>query len=345
VDFMFSSNKAIIGLDIGADSIKMVEVNHNGQQKEITTYGIAKHTVGVDGYWDGSRLRQIATIIEDILDSGNFIGTKTVMSVQSKDVYVTTMDFDAGWNKKMIQDEIDRQAPYFLPYPPDEMRLSWSLIQNDPRIMKFTGKQRVIINALPDFVIENSKNLLEHCNLDGLALENQTISQIRCALSPDAGNTILVDIGGKNTTFSIIVDGILRSSSHLVIGTDKISVDLSRSLGIDLSIAEYFKRDFGLVNLYQLPKPVQDNLLILRSELQSFVDLNKKVAQDPAKIIITGGGVYTPGLAEFFANFGVPVYVANCLRKVAVPPSFQPYLMPMINQLSTAVGLALRDDV
>ena len=236
---MFSSNKAIIGLDIGADSIKMVEVNHNGQQKEITTYGIAKHTVGVDGYWDGSRLRQIATIVEDILDSGNFIGTKTIMSVQSKDVYVTTMDFDAGWNKKMIQDEIDRQAPYFLPYPPDEMRLSWSLIQNDPRVMKFTGKQRVIINALPDFVIENSKNLLEHCNLDGLALENQTISQIRCALSPDAGNTILVDIGGKNTTFSIIVDGILRSSSHLIIGTDILSnheFSLTRGGGFKLQL-------------------------------------------------------------------------------------------------------------
>jgi len=342
---MFSSGKAVIGLDIGADSIKMVEVNHGDQFQEIATYGIAKHSLGVDGYWDGSRLRQLATIVEDILDSGNFAGVKTVMSVQSKDVYVTTMDFDAGWSKKMIQDEIDRQAPYFLPYPPDEMRLSWSLIQNDPRIMKFTGKQRVIINALPDFVIENSKNLLEHCNLDGAALENQTISQTRCALSPDTGNTVLVDIGGKNMTFSIIVDAILRSSSHLPIGTDKISTDLSTALGLDVPVAEYFKRDLGLVNLYHLPKPLQDSLVVMRSELQNFVDLNKKVAQDPGKIVITGGGVYTPGFIEFFHDFPVPVYVANCLRQVRVPQSFQPYLMPMINQLSTSIGLALRDDV
>lgn len=341
---MFSDN-IIIGLDIGNDSIKMVETRHAKEGKEVLTYGFAKHNLELEGYWDSSKLRQLAKITEDIMNAADFSGVKTVMSVQSRHVYVTTMDFEMGWNKKKIQEEIERQAPYFLPYPPDEMRLSWSLIENDPRIQSYTGKQRVIINALPDFVIENSKNLLEHCNLDGVALENQTVSQIRSILTPDNGNTVLMDYGATQTTLSIIVDGVLRSSSHIPIGSEKITKDLSDSLGLDSTISEFLKKDFGLVNLFELPRPLEDAFKTIKSELTAFVELNKKVAQNPEKIVITGGGAHTTGLLSYLQYFMVPVYVANATRQTVITPDFKPYLTPIIQQLSTAIGLSLREDV
>jgi type IV pilus assembly protein PilM len=339
------SDKTLIGLDIGTDSVKMVEVSHTAQAPELITYGMAKHSLTLEGYWDSTKLRQLSTIIEDIMNSGNFAGVKTVISVQSKDVYVTTMDFEASWNKKLIQEEIDKQAPYFLPYPPDEMRLSWSVIENDPRIKAYTGKQRVIINALPEFVIENSKNLLEHVNLDGVALENQTLSQIRSTLNPDAGNTLLVDIGAKQTTFSIIVDGFLRASSHIPVGGGKTSMDLSKSLGIEPNIAENFKRDLNLVNLFSIPKELIDTYTVIKSELQTFYELNKKVAQDPQKIVITGGGILIAGFLEFLKDFPVPVYLGNCLRNIKVNPEILPYILPQSSSLSTALGLGLKNDI
>lgn len=336
---------SIIGLDIGSNSIKMVEISHEKNQRVLMTYGFSKHDFVLDGYWDSSKLRQVGTLIEEIYNSAGFSAIKTVVGVQSKDVYVTSMDFELSWNKKMIQEEIDKQAPYFLPYPPDDMRMSWSLIKNDPRIQSFTGKQRVIINALPDFVIENSKNLLEHINLDGAALENQTISQIRATLDPDQGNTILVDIGSHHTTYSIIVDGVLRSSSHVPIGVAQITDALKTSLGLDEETAEMFKNDLNLVNLFTVPDEVTNTLTIIKSELQSFVELNKNVAQTPAKIVITGGGLYTPSFLEFFRNFPVPVFAANCTRNIVITPEFRPFVQPYLNQLSTSIGLAMRTDI
>jgi type IV pilus assembly protein PilM len=340
------NDKHVIGLDIGTESIKAVEIAHhpNGQ-KELITYGIAKHNINLDGYWDSTRLRQVSTIVEDILNVGNFKGVKTVMSVQSKDVYVTTMDFEQGWSKDVIAKEIEKQSAYFLPYPPDEMRLSWNLIADDKRVVDYTGKQRVIVNALPDFVIENSKNLLEHINLDGVALENQTRSQIRSTLMPDTGNTILVDIGGQFTTFNIIVDGILRSSNHVNVGADKIKHDLSLALGIDEESAENFKRDLALVNLFSLPPQVTDTLKSLKAELTTFVELNKKIAQTPDKIVLTGGAALTPGLFEYFREFPIPVFMGNALKNTTVSGLLSPYIAPISHQLSTAIGLALRDDV
>jgi cell division ATPase FtsA len=225
------------------------------------------------------------------------------------------------------------------------MRLSWSLIENDPQIRSKTGKQRVIINALPDFVIENSKNLLEHCNLDGAALENQTISQIRASLTPDTGNTVLVDFGANQTTFSIIVEGVLRSSSHIPTGSSQINEYLGEDLGLDNTTTEYLKYDLSLINLYTLPDPVKNVLTELKSELQTFIDLNKKVAQKPGKVVFTGGGVYIAGFLEFFQDMDIPVYISNPSRQVKISNDYRPYISPLINQLSTAIGLAIRSDI
>jgi Tfp pilus assembly PilM family ATPase len=342
----FFKDKTVIGLDIGNESIKMVEVlRRDDGTNELLTYGIARHGVELSEYWDSGKLRQISIIVEDIMRSGGFVGVKTVISLQSKDVYVTTLDFDNALTKIQIQEEITKQAPYFLPYAPEDMRMSWTFVEEDEKISQFSGKQRVIINALPDFIIDNSKNLLEHVNLDGAALENQTVSQIRASLSHDSGNTVLMDVGGHYTTFSILIDGILRSSSHVNFGTDKIQQDLSQYLGVDTTTAESFKRDLNLVNLYFLPPQVTETLSILKSELKTFVQLNKKVSQTPQKVLVNGGGVLTPGFMEYFKDFEVPVFQADNLRKLFVPESLLPYVLPISSQLATAIGLALREEI
>lgn len=338
-------NTNVIGLDIGSDSIKMVEIAHENNHLRLVTYGIAAHNLVLDGYWDNSLLRQLAIMIEDIMKSGDFTGYKTVMSVRSKDVYVSTMDFEVSWDKQRIEEEISQQAPYFLPYPPEEMRISWNLIANDPEIERYTGKKRVIINALPDFVVTNSKNLFEHVNLDGVVLENQTISQIRSTLYNDRGNTILVDYGSRHTTFSIIVDGVLRSSSHFEAGSEKITQDLAEALGLDRETANNFKHDIGLVNLYELPKQIAENFAAIKSELRTFIDLNSRAAQKPHKVVFTGGGVYTPGFIEYFKDLPVPTFLGNCVLNVYIPPHLMPHIMPLSNQLSTAIGLASRTTV
>lgn len=323
----------------------MVEMGQSNDKYTLKTYAIASHNLPIEGYWDGSRLRQFGQIIQDLLDQGNFGGIKTVVGVHSQDVFVTTMDFDAAWQKTQIKAQIDKQAPYFLPYPPDEMRLSWSIIKTDPRITQYTGKQRVIITALPDFVIENSRNLLEHVDLDGVALENQTISQIRCSLGKDRGNTILVDVGANVTTMSILIDGILRSSSHFPLGAQAITVNLMSQLGIDEDTAEAFKKDLNLVNLYQLPAEVIDFQKALRSEALHYYDLNRKSAQPANKIIFTGGGVMTPGFLEAYKGFPIPVFLSNPISMISFAPELSPYVTPVANQLSTALGLAMRKDV
>jgi type IV pilus assembly protein PilM len=334
-------NTEIIGLDIGTHSIKIVEIDHRKNGQFLTTFGITNHLVDLDGYWDSTTLRNIAGTIDELMNKSNFVGIKTVMSVRSKDVYVTTMDFEATMSEQAIRDEINRQAQFFLPLPPEQMRLSYDLV-NTPTL---AGKKRIIINATPDYVIENSRNLLEHLNLDGEAIENATLSHIRACLDAKSSTTLLIDVGGHHTVISSVVNNNLRNSTFIPGGTQTIAKAISDLTGTTIDVAEEFMRDLNLVDLAHVPKPFLEYLEILKDEVTTFVQLNKQIGQITERIIITGGGANTPGILEFFSTIDIPTTLANPLSSVVLNEAIVPFITPVQNQLSVAIGLAKRSDV
>jgi type IV pilus assembly protein PilM len=342
---MIFSDKRLLGLDIGSNTLKLVEIKHANSKKELVTYAVAEHDINLDGYWDTTKIQQFSEIINSIKKNTNFSTLKTVVALQSKHVFVTTMDFELGWNKKMIQEEINRQSKFFLPYPPDEMSLSWNLIPSNTRISSLTGKQRVVINALPNFVIENITNLLNRCNLEGVALENQTISLTRSLLKDPKKGTIIVDLGSDSTTYSIVIENVLRNSFTSTVGLKRLDEAFQSSLGISLQTAETFKKDLGLVNLFELPKELTDHLLLIKSELKNFYDQNIKIAQIPDQIILTGGGVNTPGIKEVMKDFPIPIFFGEITVDLVMDENKKQAFAPLASTLASAVGLALREDV
>jgi type IV pilus assembly protein PilM len=344
---LLNSEQRILGLDIGSTSLKMAEIRHNSDgSKELMTYGTYDHNINLEGFWEASKIEEFAKIIEIVRKNASFKTLKTVVALQAKNVFVTTMDFDTSWDKKMIQDEINRQARYFLPYPPDEMKVSWNVVPTSKEISSVTGKQRIVINALPNFVINNLTNLLNRCNLEGVAFENQTLSISRSILNNDKKSTILVDLGSNSTTYSIIIDGVLRNSYTSSVGLNKLDENIANSLGINIELAENFKKDISLVNLYDLPSEFTNHLTLIRSELINFYQQNVKIAQTPEQILITGGGSLTAGLLNFLTNSPQSLQVPIKEAKIAVDLKFDKFLQqsfsPLIPSFATSIGLALR---
>jgi type IV pilus assembly protein PilM len=342
---MIFSDKKLLGLDIGSNTLKMVEIKHSNNKKELVTYAVAEHNIDLEGFWDQSKIQKFSEIIAQIRKDADFSTLKTVVALQSKHVFVTTMDFELGWNKKMIQEEINRQSKFFLPYPPDEMRLSWNVIPFNQGVSSLTGKQRVVINALPNFVVENITNLLNKCGLEGVALENQTVSLTRALLKDQRKPTIIVDLGHDSTTYSIIIENILRNSFTSNIGYKKLDESLQSSLGVSLQVADNFKRDLGLVNLFELPKELSDHHNMIKTELKNFYEQNLKIAQIPEQIIITGGGVNTAGFKDIFKDFPIPVTYGKITIDLAMDDNKKQAFAPLATTLTSAVGLASRDDV
>lgn len=342
---MIFAEKKILGLDIGSNCIKIVEIAHTNKRKELSTFALAEHQIDLDGFWDIGKIDQLSKIINNARQTAGFSSLKTVVALQAKHVFVTSMDFELGWNKKMIQEEINRQAKFFLPYPPDEMRVSWNIIPTKTSVSSLTGKQRVVINALPNFVIENITNLLNKCGLEGIALENQTVSLTRIFLRTTRKSTIIVDLGSDSTTYSIVIDGVLRNSFTSTIGLVRLDEALQNSLGTTITTAENFKKDLSLVNLFELPKEVSNHISLIKAELLNFYNQNIKIAQTPEQIIITGGGVLTAGLFGELQSMPIPVIIGEILDSVYIDPDRTKSISPLLNAFSSSIGLALREDV
>jgi type IV pilus assembly protein PilM len=342
---VLNSENRILGLDIGSSNIKMAEVRHNPNgSKELITYGVYEHNIDLEGFWDTNKIEEFAKIIETIRKKANFKTLKTVVALQAKNVFVTSLDFDSSWTNKMIQDEITRQARFILPLPPEDMKLSWNVIPVDQSVQALTGKQRVVINALPNYIINNLTNLLNRCNLEGIAFENQTLSIARSLLSSNQNNTIIVDLGSKSTTYAMLIDGVLRNSFTSNAGLSKLDDAIASSLGINSQLAENFKKDLGLVNLFELPKEVQNQIRLIQSELLNYYQQNVKISQIPNQILLTGGGSLTPGILEELNNGQLPtlVKIANYAVNLNLGSNMAQSFSTLGPAFSTAVGLALR---
>jgi type IV pilus assembly protein PilM len=343
---IFSSTD-IIGIDIGSESIKMAEIDHSDGM-ELTTFGVGRHELDLSGYWNAKTLKSLSTIITTILNQSGFAAIKAIISVPSKDVFVTTIDFPAGTKREQIESDVATQAQFFLPYTADEMRLSWSYINDEDEKKDVLDKPiKVVLNALPEFVIENTRNLLEHLSLDGIALENQTLAQIRSMfkkkeeINKDEA-VILIDIGSTQTVFSLVKGVKLLASTFINVGSHSVTNNIAESIGLDIDIAEYFKRDLSFVNLTNLPKAMQDYLMILDHELQEFIEVTKHINAKPIRVVLTGGGVYTAGILNYFHNYELEFNIGDPLNRITIAQKLIPYISPVIHELSAAIGLAMR---
>jgi type IV pilus assembly protein PilM len=335
----FIKNTEIIGLDIGTHSIKIVEIDHASTGPILNTYTTIPHSTKLDGYWDSTTLRSLSHAIDTAMQKSKFVGIKTVMSIRSKDVFVTSMDFDKELSNTAIQAEINKQAPFFLPLPPEEMRLSFDMVKQ-PTI---SGKRRVVINATPDYIIENYRNLLEHINLDGEAIENCTLAHLRaCNI---VGDAILVDLGAHHSVFNAIAQGSLRASTYIEQGSSSISKEISHLLGVSEEVGERVMKDLNLVNLNHLPKPALDYCEIIQQELTHFLKQVEQLGIQNPSIYYTGGGSKTPGLQEVLAKTGMQAEYANPFANITIPHNILPFLSPYKHQYSVAIGLALKKEV
>ncbi|MGL4758473.1 MAG: hypothetical protein ACRCXZ_04005, partial [Patescibacteria group bacterium] len=120
---------------------------------------------------------------------------------------------------------------------------------------------------------------------------------------------------------------------------------IQNSLGITRKSAENFKKDLGLVNLFELPKEFSNHISLIKAELKNFYDQNIKIAQIPEQVIVTGGGVLTAGLLKLVSDFPIPVKIGKVSKDLYIEDLKNKSLSPISSSLTSAIGLALRDDV
>lgn len=352
LDFNFGRKEtSVVGIDIGASSVKVVELKEEGGRAILKTYGELK-TAGylkqVDHEWamGGGFLRfldtDIGKMVEDVMREAGVETKQAVFSIPPVSSFVTLIDLPR-LKEQEIAEAIPFEAKKYIPIPTAEVSLGWEVIdEGDPAVIK------VLLVAVPHEIIEKYKRIADYAKLELRALEIEYFAMIRALVPKEKRSAALLNIGDHSTNIAIVREGVLRLTHNIDRGAAEITKVIAQGLGVVEERAEHFKKTIGLSDrpeekeVSDIVAPLVDTLL---HEATRIINVYNRSSKDHVdKLVLGGGGANLRGLLDYAIKlFGFEVVLGNPFAKVVYPAFMQPMLKELGPSFSVAVGLALRE--
>jgi type IV pilus assembly protein PilM len=349
----FSKSKSHIGVDIGTSNIKIVQLQPKDDKFVLETYGIVNVAYQISTKDSNSAIKHTAQILKNLINRSKASSNKIVASLPNSVVFTSVLELPKIPDNE-LKAAIEFEAKKYVPLPLTEVALSWSVIQEKkPKINHDTNlgnlsksdntKNKILLTAVPNVVVENYLNVFKMAGLETLALEIEALSLIRALVGEDDKTVLVVDIGAKNTSINLVDSGYLRFSKNINVGGDTVTTSIAQSLSINFARAEQFKKDFGLsAEGQQIPQIMRPILDIIRNEAAQLVSLFESRGDRIDQILLSGAGSKLPALVDYFGSLGKPTVLANPWSNVLYPAELKPVVEPLGLNLAVAVGLGMR---
>lgn len=351
--FFGEKRRSVIGVDIGSSSAKVVQLRKERGRAILETYG--ELSLGPYGGVEVGRAvklppEKVAEAIKDLLKEANVSTTDCALTVpmrSSMTAVIAVPTYDDDRLKTMVPLE----ARKYIPVPMSQVTLDWFKIPR-PEVEENESARReqteVMIVAIHNETLDSMSRVVEDAQLNASFFEIEMFSTIRAAIDPgDVAATMIIDIGAAATKAYIVERGVVRDSHSIPRGSQEITIDLSKSIGVTVDYAEKLKRNAGRNEIQQDQKLKEIADLVYHpiwSEAMNLILAYQKRARTVvSRIILVGGGAMFPGLAATVEQkLGVEVLRADPFAKVFAPAFLQGVLRENGMAFAGAIGIAMR---
>lgn len=351
-DIGFGRKKSgYVGIDIGAWSVKVVQLREEKGRAVLEQYGELKTASYLKKTSEESMastgfLRylesDISIMLKDVIRESNITASQAIFSIPTPSAFIMLIDFP-----RLPPEEINSAVPYevkkYIPIPLTEISLDWEVIDEEEE-----KNLKILFVAVPKEIINKYKRIGDLAGLEVLAVEVENFSFNRSLSGREKMPTAIIQIGAQTVNITVTDRGIIRLSHNIERGFQEITRTLSRSLNVDVARAEDFKINIGLSDrpeekeIVDVIAPITDSLF--REILRLINSYNHTVSKKVEKIILSGGGANMLGLVDYVTKFsGLETIRANPFSKLVYPAFMQPILRDIGPNFSVAVGLALRE--
>jgi type IV pilus assembly protein PilM len=352
---LFKREKSILGIDIGAASVKLVQIRLSDERAVLETYGeLSTGPYASKNIGQGVRLMggKATEIVQDLIRETGATANEAIVAMPLHNSFVTTVEIPKMQNKD-LKTVMQYEARRYIPIPLAEVVIDWWQVpdigQNEEGTIATPARTstQVILVAVTKDLLEKYRSIIKNANLNVAAFEIELFSSIRSVIGRERSGVLIVDFGAISTKMAILDQGIIRANHGIERGMQNITTALSESLGIGFERAEILKREIGLSSraehqeVMKVMTPLLDFMLI---EIERFVvGHTRRHKGVVSKIFLVGGGALLPGLSDYMVKkFGVEVIIGNPFSRLEYPAFFQPVLKEIGPSFSVAVGLALR---
>lgn len=343
---ILSSETGYLGIDIGNDSIKIVELKKEKDKVRLVTYGFSENVNIGKTTWQDS-VTNTAKIIQKIIKSSGMTSISAVASLPTFSVFSSVLNL-SNVTKKDIASAVHWEAKKVIPLPLDEMILDWKIIKDAES--DESGETKVLLTGAPQTLVKKYIEIFKKSQVNLLSLETETFSLVRSLIGHDKSTILLLEIGASTTDVTIVDKGIPMLNRSIDVAGNSITKAIAKNLNVDLDQAEQFKYDMGITSLDSLdegvPKIISESISPIVNEIKYAINLfrGKNGDKEIEKIILSGGSAFLPNLTTYLSKvLDMKVIVGNPWEAVSYPVDLQPLLNEIGPRMSVAIGLALRE--
>jgi len=344
--------KSFLGVDIGTNSIKTVELVTEKRRVKLKNYGeyippsskreLLPVETGFAPYFEEG----IANIIKKIVDQAKIKTKNLILSLPVFSSFFTLVELPL-MDPKEIPEAIKFQAYQYIPVPIEEVVLNWMIIREREAFIE--DKVQVLLVAVPNDVIEKYMRIARILGLKLVALELESFAEAR-ALAREGGPITIVNIGGRTTNVTIVDNGFIRLCNNLNFSAFNLTDVLSKKMGINSERAKELQKTKGLKReadslIAPILAPVIDKIIFgVKKAINSY--LSKSPQKKIQKIVLSGGVANMPGLIDYLSSkLSFKIERADPFSEILYPPVLHDTLEAIGPSFSVAVGLALREFV
>ena len=344
---LFNKHESLVCVDIGASSIKLLEMDTTGAEPLITNIAMAPLA---DGVFASNILNKTEVAAEEItkLLSSHGIADKRIItampapSVFTKRVKMPKLDYSE------LASNIEFEASNFIPHNIDAVRLDFHVIGE-------TGKNQldVLVVAVKNEIIDSYMDCFGLAGLDVAVVDVdyfaiQNMFELVC---PEKINstTALINIGSRYSAVNICRAGESLFTGDISAGGKVFTEAISLELGITSNEAEDLKKqklgtDEDSESLKDiLDEKIQHVAAEYNRQLSFF--WNASGAEGGIdEILLTGGSAVIPGLKEELSErTGINCSLLEPLHGLKTIDGIdETYIKEVEPYMAIAVGLGIR---
>lgn len=356
---------SVIGLDIGASSIKVVQLRASRGTAILETYGeiaLGPYTKEAVGKVVRLSPEKIAEALSDLMREANVTSHTGGLSIPFSGSLISVINLPKV-DKESLKRIMPIEARKYIPVSVTEVTLDWSVIPKEegqdsafdrvnPAPTPQQSGMEILLVAIQNSVLQNYRDITKQLNIGANFYEIEIFSAIRASAGHGLAPIVLVDFGASTTKMYVVERGIVRLTHQVTVGGQQMSETLARSMGWEFDKAERIKRERGLLDstAYSPEENAKIKEAMLSTLTRIFSETNRvllnygqRYNKNVSHVILTGGGASLPGLSEVaHASLNAEVEIADPFSRTEAPAFLAAVLKEIGPGFSVAVGLALR---
>ncbi len=379
---LFSSKEAYLGVDIGADGIKLVEVHKQKGRPQLWTYGVShkkmdihlkkltedsldvstspmpstlgavpmmkKESTSLSLSLSDPRIEEYARTLKDLLKQSKVTTKRVTASLPVSYIFHTVITLPPVPEKEVTH-HIEAKIKKLISLPLEEV----DLISQKLPLSKEEEKKylKYLVTAAPRELITFYTAIFQKAGLQVEELETEAFALERSLVGKDTATAMVVDMGSERTNFFIIDQGIPVTQRSIQVAGDAITTLIADYMGVEDTIAKQVKHDIKYMDTSHIDPAIFSSVLEpIVKEINYSFDLylhqtgNEK--KRPEKIVLTGGASVFPVIADYLREMtGINVFVGDPWARVVYQQGLKPVLDDLGPKMSVSIGLAMRNIV